>query len=203
MSTLSQPTVPVPRMNGFFRVLAGKHRWAIISLFIFALGYGCLVEIRGALIQNRHTDAGVYFAAAWSIRIGSDPYFARDRNGWHYLLPPLLAVLSAPVCHPHYLMLMLPLVSAVIATFLGPRGQKEVSRMWIIMLATLPLSHIMTAMPGGQLFRDLGLVAWVAVGFWAVATRLLWVRTRSTAQPSGDELDLSPSMNLINLGLGY
>jgi hypothetical protein len=80
-----------------FSLLAARHRWALIALLIFGLGYGCLVEIRGALIHTRHTDAGVYFAAAWRIRIGSDPYLAQDQNGWHYIIPPLLAVLMSPL----------------------------------------------------------------------------------------------------------
>jgi hypothetical protein len=466
------------KRTGLFHLLPARRRWAILALWIFAAGYGGLVEIRGALIHNRHTDAGVYFAASWSLRIGSDPYFARDQNGWHYLLPPLMAVLAspladapptmhrywllpyawsvgiwyilgvasiavgvnrlamallnalrapsrvqlldddvdpslcdpecpalparhtsrrwawrwwilcfwpvalclpaicrsvirgqvgpiwlmlvclmiadaieqrhlrsglwlagaicvklipaflllyplwrlnwrmllgcgvgllvglviipwmamgthdflvanqhylttvllpgvtggtldpvianelvnpittdtqslvsvlmhmgntffgtplsysppafarighvligafmtmmtlaaarfgklrdpltdalflgclvtvslpiAPVCHPHYLMLMLPLVAAVLAAFLGSRGERKVTAGWVAMLILLPLSHIITAAPGGQIFRDTGVVTWAALAFWAAATRLLWKRTHTASEP--------------------
>ena len=70
---------------------------ALFCLAIFAIAFGINVELRGALLHERHTDAGAYFTAAWSIRTGSDPYDARDRNGWHYTYPPLLAVLLAPL----------------------------------------------------------------------------------------------------------
>jgi hypothetical protein len=80
-----------------FRRLSNARRWGLIAIWIFALGYGALVVIRGALIHTRHTDAGVYFSAAWSIRIGSNPYLTTDQNGWHYIVPPLLAVVISPL----------------------------------------------------------------------------------------------------------
>ena len=80
-----------------FRLLAAGPRRALLGLLAFAVLFGCLVEDRGALIRTRHTDVGTYFSAAWAIRSGSDPYDARDRNGWHYTYPPLLAVLLAPL----------------------------------------------------------------------------------------------------------
>ncbi len=80
-----------------FRLLAAGPRRALLALLAFAVIYGCFVEDRGALIRTRHTDVGTYFSAAWAIRIGSDPYDARDRNGWHYTDPPLLAVLLTPL----------------------------------------------------------------------------------------------------------
>ena len=79
------------------RLLEAGPRRALWALLLFAVGYGALVEVRGALIRTRHTDVGTYLSAAWSIRIGSDPYDARDRNRWHYTYPPLLAVLLDPL----------------------------------------------------------------------------------------------------------
>jgi hypothetical protein len=80
-----------------FRLLAPRHQISLIVLWILAIAFGTLTEIRGALLHNRHTDAGTYFSAAWSIRIGSDPYFAQDRNGWHYNYPLPLAALMSPL----------------------------------------------------------------------------------------------------------
>jgi hypothetical protein len=89
----------------------------------------------------------------------------------------------APVCHPHYFMLMLPLVAAVLANFLGPKGRPKITPGWVALFAMLPLSHIITAMPGGQIFRDIGVVTWVAIAFWAAAARMLWMRTHAGEQP--------------------
>jgi hypothetical protein len=77
--------------------LSKSHLYALIALAIIAIIVGVNVEIRGALIHTRHTDAGVYFSAAWAVRTGSDPYAATDQNGWHLMYPPLLAVLLAPL----------------------------------------------------------------------------------------------------------
>jgi hypothetical protein len=91
------------------RFLQRQYQLALLALLITAIVWGCIVEMKGALLHNRHTDAGAYFSAAWSVRIGSDPYCARDRNGWHYLYPPLLAVLmgpfadAPPTMHRYYL----------------------------------------------------------------------------------------------------
>jgi hypothetical protein len=93
----------------------------------------------------------------------------------------------APVCHPHYLMLMLPLVAAVLATFLGPRGQQRVTTGWVVLLVMIPLSHIITATPGFQFFRDTGLVTWTAVAFWAAGARPLWKRTHDAVEPAQRE----------------
>jgi hypothetical protein len=45
-------------------------------------------------------DAGVFFRAAWAVRTGADLYAVRDDNGWHYLYPPMTAVLLAPLADP-------------------------------------------------------------------------------------------------------
>ena len=89
--------IPFPLAWRPVRLLAAGPRRALWALLAFAVIYGGLVEVRGALIRTRHTDVGTYLSAAWSIRIGSDPYVARDRNGWHYTYPPLLAVLLDPL----------------------------------------------------------------------------------------------------------
>jgi hypothetical protein len=79
------------------RYLSKSNRYALIALAIIGIVVGVNVEIRGALIHTRHTDAGVYFSAAWAVRTGSDPYAATDQNGWHLMYPPLLAVLLTPL----------------------------------------------------------------------------------------------------------
>jgi hypothetical protein len=86
-------------MNHFkpTRHLNKRNWYCLAALVVIAIIVGINVEVRGALIHNRHTDVGVYFSAAWAVRIGTDPYFATDRNGWHIMYPPLLAVLLTPL----------------------------------------------------------------------------------------------------------
>jgi hypothetical protein len=43
------------------------------------------------------TDLGVYLRAAWAVRTGVDPYAITDTNGFHYVYPPLFAILMMPM----------------------------------------------------------------------------------------------------------
>src|SRR4051794_27123601 len=101
MSLTEQQQAPPTRRPA--RVLArlgwGK-RLALISLWVFAFGYGVLVVIRGSLLANRHTDVDTYFRAAWAVRNGTDLYMITDPNGWHYISPPLFAILISPLADP-------------------------------------------------------------------------------------------------------
>jgi len=46
------------------------------------------------------TDIGPYLRAAWSVRTGGDMYKITDDNDWHYLYPPLFAILMTPLADP-------------------------------------------------------------------------------------------------------
>lgn len=78
-------------------------RWEIALLWILALlivAFGGLTLKRSAYMTRRMTDAGVYFRAAWALRVGEDPYQIRDNNWWTYLYPPPLAVATMPLADP-------------------------------------------------------------------------------------------------------
>ena len=70
------------------------------SLALLTVAFGVVTFVRGAAEQHRHTDAGVYFRAAWAIRAGADPYTVPDDNGWHYIYPPTLALVIGPLADP-------------------------------------------------------------------------------------------------------
>jgi len=70
------------------------------SLVLLTVAFGVVTFVRGAAEQHRHTDAGVYFRAAWAIRADADPYTVTDDNGWHYIYPPTLALLIGPLADP-------------------------------------------------------------------------------------------------------
>ncbi len=66
---------------------------SLLVLILFAI----LVVHRSAFQETRHTDATVYFRAAWRIRTGASLYEVADENQLHYAYPPLLAILLAPL----------------------------------------------------------------------------------------------------------
>jgi hypothetical protein len=70
---------------------------AIVGL---VLVFGAITELRSAFLIHRHTDAGIYFRAAWAAQAGQSLYEVTDDNGWHYHYPPLLAVLLRPLADP-------------------------------------------------------------------------------------------------------
>jgi len=86
--------------TSIFAQLGFWPKFGLIFLWIFAIAYGGLVEVRGALIKDRHTDVDTYFRGAWAIRNGTDPYTITDTNGWHYIYPPLFAILISPLADP-------------------------------------------------------------------------------------------------------
>ncbi len=67
--------------------------WALLALFV---AFGAITELRGAFLQSRRTDAGVYFRAAWAVRADTSLYWVTDDNDWHYHYPPLLAIVMVP-----------------------------------------------------------------------------------------------------------
>lgn len=78
-------------------------RWEVALLALLALvivAFGGLTLMRSAYMARRMTDAGVYFRAAWALRVGQDPYQVRDNNWWTYLYPPPLAVATMPLADP-------------------------------------------------------------------------------------------------------
>ena len=72
----------------------------IVGLGIVIFAFGWIVLNRSAFLQNRHTDAGVYFRAAWAVQSGTSIYQAKDDNGWPYVSTPFLAILLTPLGDP-------------------------------------------------------------------------------------------------------
>jgi hypothetical protein len=81
------PLSPPPRV---------ADRVAVAFAGLLALTYLPLVVYRGAYLPEVRGDAQVFFRAAWAMWTGSPLYQVTDDHGWHYLYPPVLAVLMAP-----------------------------------------------------------------------------------------------------------
>jgi alpha-1,2-mannosyltransferase len=80
--------------------LSAGQRYGLAILAVAVVVFGFVVELRGALQQNRKTDVGAFFRAAWAVRQGTDLYSVTDDPGWHYAYPPLTAIGLAPLADP-------------------------------------------------------------------------------------------------------
>lgn len=86
-----------------WRADAPLGRWqkiAAAGFFLFLAAFGVLVERRSALMERRMGDLDVFLRAAWAIRNDADPYAITSDNGWHYIYPPLYAILLTPLADP-------------------------------------------------------------------------------------------------------
>ena len=77
--------------------LSKGQKLGLVFSVLLLVGFGVLVETRGAFLKRRMTDLNVFQRAAWSVRSGSNMYHTTDDNGWHYNHPPLLAILLVPL----------------------------------------------------------------------------------------------------------
>ena len=78
-------------------------RWERCGLSLFVLllcALGGLVEYRSAFLTRRMGDLDVFLRAAWAVRNGEDLYQVTSDNDWHYIYPPLYAILMTPLADP-------------------------------------------------------------------------------------------------------
>ena len=78
-------------------------RWeklAVAGFFLFLALFGGLVEYRSALLTRRMGDLDVFLRAAWAVQNDADLYTIASDNGWHYIYPPLYAILLVPLADP-------------------------------------------------------------------------------------------------------
>ena len=85
-------------------------------------------------------------------------------------------LLSAPVCHPHYLCHWLPLVMALLAWDLERQGNRGVGRGLVVVLALNLVADVLTSVPGLEVLRDFGLAAAAGLLLWAAGAVALWRR---------------------------
>ncbi len=95
-------------------------RFGLIALLVGMVIFGAALAIRASFSDRKltphqralvaegfrgrpsrtKTDLDVYLRAAWAFRTGHDAYKITDDNGWHYLYPPLFAILLMPLADP-------------------------------------------------------------------------------------------------------
>lgn len=71
--------------------------WLLLAVF---LGLGALTEYRSAFLTRRMGDLPIFLRTAWAVRQGENIYKIWDHNGWHYLYPPLFAIVMTPLADP-------------------------------------------------------------------------------------------------------
>lgn len=98
----SSGAAPSPRWRGRapFAPLSRSEITLLALLALIIVAFGAITLMRSAYMTRRMTDAGVYFRAAWALRVAQDPYQVRDNNWWTYLYPPPLAVATMPLADP-------------------------------------------------------------------------------------------------------
>jgi hypothetical protein len=78
----------------------GLSRWeqtALAAFFAAIVVLGGVALWRSAFLPRRMGDWNVFARAAWAIRVGGDIYDVTDDNGFHYVYPPLFAILLTPL----------------------------------------------------------------------------------------------------------
>lgn len=85
-------------------VVEWPKRWERRGLWLLLFlipAFGVVVEHRSAFLHRRMGDLGVYLRGAWAARQGGEQlYTISCDGGWHYVYPPLLAILLAPLADP-------------------------------------------------------------------------------------------------------
>ena len=97
---MESETVLTPVLKTSSEPLSKLHVTGLCLLLAVVILFGAMVEFRGALANRRMTDIGPYLRAAWSVRTGGDMYKITDDNDWHYLYPPVFAILMTPLADP-------------------------------------------------------------------------------------------------------
>ncbi len=81
--------------------LTRLERAGVLFLFVIVIpAFGVLVEYRTAFLERRMGDLDCFLRPAWAVRVGADPYTVTSANGWHYIYPPLFAILMTPLADP-------------------------------------------------------------------------------------------------------
>jgi hypothetical protein len=80
--------------------LSPWQRRLLYLLAVVAVLFGVLVVKRTAFLRQRMGDLEVFVRTAWAVRAGEDIYTITDSHGFHYLYPPLFAILLVPLADP-------------------------------------------------------------------------------------------------------
>jgi Glycosyltransferase family 87 len=83
-----------------FRPLDRWERCALILLAALFVLHSLSTGYRSILLTRHMTDLDAFLRGAWAVRTGGNLYEVADDNGFHYIYPPLLAILLTPFADP-------------------------------------------------------------------------------------------------------
>jgi hypothetical protein len=83
-----------------FKPLGNSEKIGVALFFLMLVVFGGLVEQRSAFLTRRMGDLDVFLRAAWAVRNDADLYEITSDNDWHYIYPPLYAILLTPLADP-------------------------------------------------------------------------------------------------------
>jgi hypothetical protein len=89
------PSKPSP-----FRPLNRWERYGLILLLALFVLHSLSVGNRSLFLHRHMTDLGAFLRGAWAVRTGGNLFESADDNGFHYIYPPLLAMLLTPFADP-------------------------------------------------------------------------------------------------------
>ena len=98
----NRPT-DAPRATSPWGAAGPTNRWdklAIAWFVVLIFALGGMVEYRSAFLSRRMGDLDVFLRAAWAVRNGEDLYLVSSDNDWHYIYPPLYAIILTPLADP-------------------------------------------------------------------------------------------------------
>jgi hypothetical protein len=85
---------------GALKPLSRPEKIGVALFFVLLLAFGAHVELRSAFLERRMGDLDVFLRAAWAVRNGADLYAVTSDNDWHFIYPPLYAILMTPLADP-------------------------------------------------------------------------------------------------------
>ncbi len=83
-----------------FRPLSRWERRGLILLLVLFVLHSLIVGYRSTQLTRRMTDLDAFLRGAWAVRTGEPLYEIADGNGFHYIYPPLFAILLTPFADP-------------------------------------------------------------------------------------------------------
>ena len=89
-----------PRAPAVFRPLNRWERWGLVLLLAMFVLHSLFTGHRSLFLKRRMTDLDAFLRGAWAVRSGDNLYEVADGNGFHYIYPPLLAILLTPLADP-------------------------------------------------------------------------------------------------------
>jgi hypothetical protein len=94
----------------------------------------------------------------------------------------IVMLMVSPVCHQHYLCVMLPTAAALMALAWEQQGCRWLARVLLVLLPIVSLALLAPFIPGWGILRDHGLPGAAALVLWATACLALLMQKRAAAQ---------------------